>query len=171
VLVTAEGRSLVWNSRFRVWSTWTGQAAVAATAWRGYLAILGSDGTARVEVAGRYFDDTSTAIAMLVECGWIELVNSRVYKCEVIGDAVSTTTVSTTVSRNWDSSTASTKSLAVTAGTKPPIVHAPDSGRAESVQLLIQESSTTEGFRLSKVNLEVGVRPGLSKQRSGSYAT
>ena len=66
--------------------------------------------------------------------------------------------------------TAVPKSNVVTTGSKTPLVHAPNSGRAAAIELLIEESSTTEGVRLTEIGLEVGIKPGSAKHKSSAYA-
>jgi hypothetical protein len=174
-VIPTQGEALVYDWQLGQFYAWTGAASalagVCAARWRSSLVILKNDGTVLQEVVGQYFDGTVTAIAERVKVAWIELNNAHVYKAIITGEFPASTTVTTTLARDRKESTAASKTKAVTAGADTPIVHAPNTGRAASIEVLIEESSTTEGIRITQIDLEVALKPGAIKHKSSAYAT
>lgn len=174
-VIPTNGAAIVFNWLHQQFYTWTGAssflAGVSSARWRGNLVIAKSDGTVLQEVVGQYFDGTNTAIAKAVEVAWLKLANAKVYKSLLTVEAAASTTVTTTLTRNLDSAQTSTRSHSVTTATKEPLVHAPTTGDCAHVKLRIEESSATEGVRLTELDLEVGLRPGFQKQRAAAYGT
>ncbi len=156
---------LEWD--FGCWSSWSksaaGLAGVAAARWLGKSVIFRANGTALVEVEGQYFDDTSTAITERLDFNYFNGKNGRVYSLQFIGDWPATTTLSETITFDYDSGTAETKTKAVTSAEKSALPVVPSRGRFNSLSVTLQETSTTEGFRLSGVDLEIGPKQGLKK--------
>jgi hypothetical protein len=168
VVLPTGGDALVYDWQLGQFYTWTGDssylAGACAARWRNTLVVLQADGTVKQQSSSSYADD-GAPITMRVEGTWTDLKNGRVYEAAVTAEYMASTTVSVTISRDLDPATAQTKSIAVTTGTKGVVAMRPDSGRAAQVRYLIEESSATEGVRLSKIELEVGVRPGAQKRR------
>lgn len=151
------GQWLVWSK------TSNGLAGVAIVRWRGQLCVIQSDGTVLREVVGQFFDAVSTAIAESVEFSFVRLENCRLHQCRVVGEIMGSTTLTATVTYDGNESTAASKTKAVTTGNKEDLNMIPSRGRATSVKFKLSESSTSEGFRLSMVGLEVQLKAGLSK--------
>jgi hypothetical protein len=174
VAFTTTDKLLVRDWQHGQWLEWTaatsGLAGVACFRWRTQLAILQADGTVKLQVAGQ-FNDGGAAIDMRVEFAWWNLGNARVYKLLARGDVVTSCTLSSTFSYDLDTSDTESKSIALTTGSKLPSVFVPNRGRVQSLRQLLHESSTTEGLRLTSLELEVGIRPGAAKHRAGQYAT
>ena len=89
-IYTAEGTTLVLNTRFDRWSTFPDQVAVGATTWKGNPTYLGPDGRCWTENTGSFLDN-GRAYSMVIETGWIPLADSiqglaRVRQLYVIGD-------------------------------------------------------------------------------------
>jgi hypothetical protein len=74
-LYTDTGTTLVLNTRFDQWSTFSPQPAVGAVDWDGRATYVGSDGFAWAEDTGSYLDD-GTAFPMTIELGWVPLQGS-----------------------------------------------------------------------------------------------
>jgi hypothetical protein len=174
VVIPTDGAALVYDWQFQQFYTWSGAAnflaGVSSARWRNGLVILKSDGSVLQEVAAQYFDGSSDAIAMTAEIAWLELNSARVYQALVTIEAKATTSVTTTFYQDRDDAAGSSKSVNVTTAWKDPIVHAPVGGDCAQGKLRIAESSTTEGIRVTKLDLEVGLRSGVQKRRAAAYA-
>ncbi len=174
VLVTG-GALLIRDWQLNQWFAWSksanGLAGVAICVSRGALHVFQSDGTVLREVSGQYFDATSTAINEIVEFMFVRLENLRLYQCRLVGQIMGSTTLTETVAYNGNESTAASKTKAVTTADADDLNVIPNTGRAASVKFKLQETSTTEGFRLSMVGLEVGQKAGLKKVGTGRNFT
>lgn len=173
-LVT-NGAVLVRDWQLGQWYAWTraanGLAGVAVARWKNQIVIFQSDGTVLREITGQSFDAASTPINEKVEFTYVALNNARVYRLAVVGEILASTTLTETTTYNNDDGTATSKSRACTTADKQALNVVPNTGRMESLKVMLQETSITEGFRLSQVNLEVGVKPGLKKYPSSRNFT
>ena len=172
-LVTSDGRTLVYHHGVRdeqgmgFWSTFTGQAAVDCTTWNGKWLYLASDGTVTEEVTGQYADN-GVAINEKIVWAWLGLAGllgkCRLYALNVLAEFMASFTLSASLAYgDFDAATVETQTLAVTTATKLPIAMMPAHQRATSYQVTLQETSTTEGFRVSALAAEVGVKAGVVK--------
>ncbi len=171
VFVT-NGALLVRDWQLSQWYAWSGSlAGVAICRSRNSLHIFQSDGTVLKEIPGQFFDGTSTPIAETVEFDFTRLENLRLYQLRLVGAIMGSTTLTETVTYNGNESTAASKTKAVTTADVDDLNIIPNTGRAASVKFKLTESSTTEGFRLSMVGLEVGQKLGLKKVGTGRNFT
>lgn len=74
-LFTDSGTTLVLNTRFNQWSTFTPQVAVAAANWNRRPVYIGADGFAWAENTGSFLDD-GQPYTMSVTLGWLPLASS-----------------------------------------------------------------------------------------------
>lgn len=164
------GGLLVRDWQLSQWFNWTkaanGLAGVAIARWRNQLCVFQSDGTVLREIEGQYFDATSTAINEAAEFTYTRLENARIYQLRVVGEIMASTTLTVTTTLDGDDSTASAETRACTTGDKKALNVIPNTGRMESVKVRIEETSTTAGFRLAQIGLEVALKPGLKKSAS-----
>lgn len=165
VFPTSSGTSLVWDWQFKTWYTWTGQVAVGACLWNRQLCLLGSDGKVRREIAAQY-NDNGSAIAMKATLTYIALAGLlgrfKLWSLQVLAEIMASFTLSVSTQYDDDATTLETTTLAVTTSTKMPVQVDPAIQEGRAVQITIQESSTTEGFRLSGFDAYFGVdgKPG-----------
>lgn len=86
---TSEGTTVVLNTRYDQWSTFTDQPAVAAATWRGTAAYVDSSGYVRVEETGSWLDN-QLPYSMRLETGWLPLQGlqglTRVKRLLILGD-------------------------------------------------------------------------------------
>lgn len=166
VFVTA-GSLLVRDWQLNQWYVWSksgnGLAGVAICRWNNQICVFQSDGTVLREIASQYFDGSSTDINELLEFTYTRLENFRLYQFRIVGEIMGTTTITETVTYNGNSSTAASKTKSVTTSDADELNVIPNTGRAASVKVKLQETSTTGGFKLSQVGLEVGTKVGLKK--------
>ena len=86
---TAEGTTVILNTRYNEWSVFPDQTAVAACSWMGRPTYVGSDGRVRVEASGTWLDN-STPYPMSLATGWLPIQGlqglTRVRRLFVLGD-------------------------------------------------------------------------------------
>lgn len=177
-LVTAEGRTLAYHyglvdeRGIGRWSTFTGQAAVDCGNFGGAWCYLSSDGTVHVEVAGTWADD-GVPYARNERFTWLTagglFGNIRLYAAELLGEVMSSCTITTTVAYDSDSTVVDTMTKAVTVATKGALELRPSRGRSDAVQFAISETSAGEGYRITAIGLEIGTKPGFSAQAAGAF--
>ncbi len=156
-------------SQWFVWSkTAAGLAGVTICRSRGALHVFQADGTVLREVANQYFDGTSTPINEAVEFTYTRLENARIYQLRIVGEIMSTTTLTETVTYNGNSTTAASKTKAVTTANHDDLNVYPNTGRMSSIKVRLEETSTGEGFKLSQIGLEVGAKVGLKKSAAAN---
>jgi hypothetical protein len=173
--VTAEGRTLVYDWVFRTWYTWTGQQSVGCCKWKNTLMFLNTNGTVAKEVISQY-NDNGSAVAMLLTTQWISIAdnfgNSRLYKVELLGDMMASFTLSCTLGWDYGAVTSdAAKTMAVTTATIGPLEVRPNQRRAQTVQVSVTESSTTRGFVLQALGLEMLTKMGARKQLPANRLT
>jgi hypothetical protein len=175
VFSTSNGSSIVYDWQFKTWYVWTGQAANNCARWQNQLVFLQSDGTVQKEVVAQY-NDNGSAIASKCNIGFINMgdtfANYRLYSVALMLEIMASHTLSVTLSYDDDTSNAdAARTKAATTADKGVFMIRPGQRRSQSVYVSITESSTTEGFRLSSIGLEVGPKPGMRKQASGKFLT
>lgn len=175
---TSEGRTLVYdwsivdaNGR-GTWTTHTGMAAVSATLWQRQFVLLATDGTAKKLVAGQYNDDGS-AIAYKLKTSWIQPAGfagaGLVHETQHLVEAKATCIMTARFAYDLDETVAQSPAIALTTASKRRTGVKQNRTRMDSLQVTIEESSTTQGIEWSGMALTVaprGALPGLpSSQR------
>lgn len=173
-LVTSDGRALVRDSQLEQWYTWTNYAAVDCCRWNNRLVILASDGRVSYEDSTSYQDPSGTSINAKIRTGTLALADLfgrlRLYGVRVLGEAMASFTLSlTTHIRIGSDLVEETTTEAVTTSTKFPLAVQPAQERVETLEITVEETSTTQGFALSALGLEVGVKPGAGKQPGAQF--
>lgn len=172
-IAVTNDRVLVRDYLFGIWLSWTNSGSflsgVAVARWLNNAAIFASDGTVLVEAPGQYFDGTNGPINERIEFGYFCPKNGRVYQMNFVGDWQATTTLSETTTFDYDPATAETKTRATTAADKTALAVVPSRGRFNALAVVLQETSITEGFRLSRIDIEWGQKQGLKKSGSAKF--
>lgn len=151
-----------------LWTQFTGQVAVDCIMWNGTFAYLQSDGTVVEETVGVYVDPGAVTYNVAARVQWINLTQFfgrfRLYSIHVLYEPLASFTINHRISYDFVTSPpAETGSLAVTATLMPPLVISTARRRVTAVQIYLDENSTTAGFRLSGLGVEVGLEPGATK--------
>jgi hypothetical protein len=171
-LSTSDGSTLVWDWRLKQWYVWTGQAAVAACRWQNKLALLASDGTVKVDTAGTYSDNGSSYQSR-VRLTWLNLAGQlmgfqRIWAIQVLAEFLATFTFNLRLAYDFVAAQTS-YSISVTSGTVAPVELKPARQECRALEVTIDETSTTAGFKLSGLLLTAGfdgrVRPVATTQR------
>lgn len=177
--VTSDGTTLVYHYGLKdaegmgIWSTFTGQAAVDCISWNGKFAYLASDGTVKEEVSGQWGDDGSNVTSKV---RWARIAAAglfgrfKLFALRLLGEMMASFTISVTTDISiYGAVVTETTTKAVTTSTLDPVAVQPAQERCEALQVTVQETSTTEGFRISGLGLEVGLKSGANKQPSGQF--
>lgn len=155
------------------WATHTGQAAVDCSVWSGVFSYLTSAGVVQAENAA--YDDNGAAITAKVVFAWLSLAGllgrHRLYRVGVLSDWLATFTATVRHAVNFDSAIVQTANLGVTASSPTPIWLVNTRGDAMAHQVTFEETSTTQGWRLSGLVLEIGAKPGAGKILIGQAFT
>lgn len=172
--VNASGSTFVYHYGHRdeqgigFWTQFTNQAAVDTIVWNGTFVYLKSDGTVVEETVGAYTDPGAVTYNASVQLQWLNLTQFfgrfRLYGIHVLYEPRTSFTINHRVSYDFLATPAETGSLAVTATLLAPLVVSTARRRVSAVLFYLDELSSTEGFRLSGIGLEVGLQPGARKQ-------
>lgn len=178
---TAEGRTLVYHYGFPDeqgigrWTTYTNQPAVDCIVWNGKFVFLKSDGTVVEETVGAYTDPSATSITAKVRWAWLSLTQFfgrfKLYGVSILGDFLASFTLTHRIAYDYDATVVESETKSVTAATLPPLQLNPARRRAVAIQPTLEETSTTQGFTVSGLGLEVGVEPGAAKFGSDKFLT
>lgn len=178
---TAEGRTLVYHYGFADeqgigrWTTFTNQPAVDCIVWNGKFVFLKSDGTVVEETVGAYTDPSSTSITAKVRWAWLSLTQFfgrfKLYGASILGDFLASHTLTHRLAYDYDATVVESETKAVTAATLPPLQLSPARRRAVAIQPTLEETSTTQGFTVSGLGLEVGIEPGALKTGTDKFLT
>jgi len=160
-LFTSDGTTVVWDWQLKQWYTWTGQAAVAGCRWMNKAVFLDSGGKAWVETAGTNNDD-GAAIQERVRFTWMNFAGivlgfQRIWAIQLHGEFLASTTVHMRLGYDLSSATPTDYSKAVTVSTLAPLELKPIRQECRQLQVTVDESSTTAGFKLSGFVFVVGV--------------
>lgn len=165
-LTTSEGRTLVYHTEWKNeagigrWSTFTGQAAIDSAVWGGQWVYLASNGTVHVEVDGQWADDGAPVQALL-SIGWMNLAGLfaefALWEIQLLLKCMGTFTLNAAIAIDLIATTVQSLTLACTTATPVPVAIEPLHQSLRSLYLTLSESSTTEGFRISGLALDVGV--------------
>lgn len=174
LFTTSDGRSIAWDWQNKIWHTWTGQAAVACCRSRNLFSWLGNDGKVHVETPAAWADDAGAYVFKL-RTAWIHLAGifgrAKVYGVRAMAEWLATCTLSLTTSIEvYGTQVDETTTFAGTTATKFPIATRPAQARAESIQLTVQETSTTQGLAVTGLGIELGVKPGAGKEPRGQFS-
>lgn len=155
------------------WTTHSSQFAVDCAVFSGKFCYLTSSGFVLDENTG--WDDNGAAIAVQVRFAWLNLAGlfgrHRLYKVAAVTDWLASTTVTMTQAVNFDPSVVQTATLAATAASFVPAALPNAFGDAVAHQITLSESSTTQGFRLSALVLEIAGKGGTGKLKVGQAFT
>lgn len=118
-LYTSEGTTLVLNTHFNQWSTFTPQPAVAAANWDRRPTFVDSDGFVWAEDTGSYLDD-GQSYPMSITLGWLPLQGSlqglsRVRQLLVLGDYYTPHTLRVEAAYDYRDSWRTVRNIDVTA--------------------------------------------------------
>jgi hypothetical protein len=153
------------------WSVFTNLSAVSATQFQSLYTYAKSDGTVLQESPST-FTDNGTFYAMKATTAWISLAGvqgfQRIYKASVLGTYKGAHTLKVDVAYDYLSST--TQSEAIVVSSPPTTAYQyrvlMNRQKCESIQFTIQDYQTSgfnEGFQLSSLALEVGIKSGINR--------
>lgn len=150
------------------WYRWTGlTAATGATVLNDVHYFVTSDGTVYKQVAGQYFDGSSTAILPKIKTAPIRFAGiqglQRVYRGQALGSYVSAHTVKITLDED-DGQVSQNSSKAMSAGPWE-LEFRPSAQKCGDMQVTVEQTGTDtgEGFSFDAVAFEIGVKPGMKR--------
>ncbi len=164
---TSDGTTLVYHWQARddagrgLWTTFTNQAAVSCVRWMDQFAWVNSGGIVRVESSSLYSDD-GAAVTMRLITGWLRLArHQRLWEAHPICQFMASHTFTVILSYDFSLAVAQTETLAVTTAITSPVVIRPTRQEFLALLMYFQETSTTQGFIMSALDLELGIEQGL----------
>lgn len=170
-------KQAVYDWQFKTWYEWSNSSqlnSVSIGKWQGSAVWLKADGTVNKQTSGTW-NDNGNAIDSSISFGWISLgdifANSRVYNLEFLIKAMATVNIIARVSYDYDQSTIdSDRTIAVTSAFVGVMMVRPSRRRTQALYATLVESSTTEGFRITALGIELGMKRGSRKQPSSRFA-
>lgn len=179
------GVSLVYNTRFNRWDTWTNQRSDAACVWQSTYVRVSNSGKVYVEGTG-YFDvdGSSAPVLMAVETPWLKVQNlqsfQRVYSFALLGEYKSPHTLTFTLRYDYDPILSNADTYTVDAGAlfetatgrgdkTYQVQVQPRIQKCEAMKVRVSEAPTTgtgESALWNAIELEVGLKPGLNKVKA-----
>lgn len=165
------GVCLVYDYFFQQWSVFSNIAAGDSCRFEGNFTYLKPDGTVMEETPGLYLDDTSF-IPLSGTTAWLGFAGvqgfQRVYKALILGAQDGNHTLVITVAYDFDPTVVQTDNIDATA--IAPTVYQwrifPIRQKCEAIQLSFADSQIApfnEGFSISDLTLEVGIKSGADK--------
>jgi hypothetical protein len=195
---TEEGTTLVYDYLFRLWTTFTNQAAVSAVFWDDAYCFLRSDGEVWKESTSSYADN-GTPVKTRIETSWISTAGlqgfQRIYRAQVLGEYVGEHYLKVSVAYDFEAFyretftiDASGATVSSAYGSESPygsgVFGGQENGvyqlecsvarqKCSSIKFLIEDyfpsSQATGGFKISALTLTAGVKQGLNKLASSRY--
>lgn len=160
--------TLVYDSLHKVWTTFTGQGALAATMFGATAHYLSSSG-GTVRKDSTAFDEAGTSYQAVLEFAWFSLNQlagyQRVWSGDIVGETLGAYTLSAVLTSDFGTTT-TTKSLASSSFTAQhghlARFHVPLSLQQKTaLRLKLQDNSpSTAGGLWEGVNLQCGFAPG-----------
>jgi hypothetical protein len=167
---TAEGRTLVYHYGYGTWLVWTSHGGTDALVWGGRYTRAVGDRVLQ-ESPGTWTDAGAT-YGILAQTAWLKVAGiqgaQRVWRALLVGRMASDATLSMTALYDYESvGVSAIPNAAVTQAAHPGGVfqlrHHLARQKCEAVSFVIQASSSGEGFALTNLTLEVGVKKGARK--------
>jgi hypothetical protein len=166
----SSGDTLVYDYYVEQWAVFKGINAADAVNFQDKYTYVVPSGQIRRETPGAYLDNTSF-IPMKLETGWLNLAGlqgyTRIYHILLIGTYKSPHTLQIELYRDFIETPYETVTIPVlTAPTKYQYRIFPSIQKCESIKIKITELQTApygEGFDISAINLEVGVKRGQNR--------
>lgn len=169
------GVCLVYDYYFQQWSVFTNINAADSTQFQNQHTYISPSGVISQEDMN-VFTDNGAFIPLFMQTSWFSFAGlqgfERFYKMLLLGDYKSPHTLNITVAFDFNSSSTSIDPIPVL--TNPGVyqyrIFMPQQ-KCEAFQLTIGDSQTSpfgEGFSISAITLEVGLKQGLFKMPSSS---
>jgi hypothetical protein len=178
-LYTAAGNTLVWDTEFKTWMTFTGQAASSACTWKDVPCYVGTDGVVWRETPGAYADGASF-IPSTLEFSIMSPAGLRGYFClfalQLLGRVLGACTLNAILKYNSSAAvvTQYTYALAdIGDGVLRPEIR-PKKRQAASWQLTLSDASLsgpTAGFSLQSITADLGIEGGLGRTQATQRMT
>ncbi len=176
VFTTASGTALVYDWIHNLWGTYTNHAAVSACVSSGLLTWVTSSGVVRRHVAAQYAD-ASAAIVSKIRTAWLTPFGlggrGRFYAMQIFGELVGAHTLSVTFKHDFEASSATAKTLAVSAA--PYWFEArPARQKGAALEVTIEDVfpvSASAGFRITGLALSVGAKSGQTRRPAAAILT
>lgn len=161
------GVTLVYDYYFDQWSVFTNISAVDSCIFENKFTYLKSDGSVLEESTG--YTDDGAFIPLSLVTSWISMAGmqgfQRIYKALLLGEQKGNHTLRVKVRRDFDSTILQTDDIDATAIS--PAVYQwrvfPKVQKCEAIQLEmtdVQTSGFNEGFSISDLTLEIGIKTG-----------
>lgn len=177
-LYTSAGITLVWDTLFNLWTTFDGQAALAACNWRDVPCYIGADGVVHQEAAGTYGDDGSF-ITSTLQFAIMSPADLRGYFClfalQLLGRVLGAINLNASLGYNSQNVATTTYQRAIATPTEDAdtVLHPeirPKKRQAAAYQLTVWDSPlglsvASQGFTLEAITARIGVLPGLGRTR------
>ena len=166
----SSGDTLVYDYYVEQWAVFKGINAADAVNFQDKYTYVVPSGEIRRETPSAYLDDTSF-IPMKLETGWLNLAGlqgyTRIYHILLVGTYKSPHTLQVELYRDFIETPYETVTIPVlSAPTKYQYRIFPSIQKCESIKIKITELQTApfgEGFDISAINLEVGVKRGQNR--------
>jgi hypothetical protein len=189
---TEEGTTLVYDYLFKLWTTFTNQASVAAISWNNTFCFLRSDGDVWQESSSTYADNGSP-VKTTIETSWVSLAGlqgfQRVYEAMILGEYIGQHYLKVSVAYDFEgfyresfTINADGVTVATIYGEESPYGQGAYGGsengvyqleckvarqKCSAIKFLIEDyfpsSEATGGFNLSAITLVTGVKQGANK--------
>lgn len=164
------GDTIVFDYYLEQWDTFKGISAVDSASFQDRYTYLLSNGQIRRETPGTYLDNTSF-IPVKLETGWLNLAGlqgfQRIYYFLIIGNYKSPHTLQIDLYRDFIETPYETVTIPVlSAPTKYQYRVFPSIQKCESIKIKITELQSSpygEGFDISGIAIEVGVKRGPNR--------
>ena len=170
----ASGKALVYDYYFDQWSVFTNQNAADSTIFEGKFTYLRPDGKIYKETPG-VWTDGGQPIYLKLKTAWLSFNGlqglERLYNTMVLGEYKSPHTLTVKVAHDFE---ADSQTTAIPVATNPGLYQYKvylTRQKSQSVQFTVQETQAGptygEGFNISALGLEVGVKKGLNTLPAG----
>lgn len=186
---TEEGRTLVYDSYFQQWSTFTNQVSVSSLTWNNQFMLAKSDGTVLYEVAD-FFSDVNVPIPAKIVTGNLSFAGiqgfQRIYSGMILGEYEGEHTLKVSIANdfqefyNEEFTTVPNETVNGTSygGASPygtgvygdsedgvyQFKFQPKNQKCQSMRIKIEDlfptGTGTASFNISAITFEVGVLPG-----------
>ena len=164
----SNGTCLYYDYFVNQWDDSTNISAIGATIWNSSYVYLTSAGIENTESTTLYTDNGS-GVNMTFKTSWVSLAGvqgyQRVKRLYLLGDWISSHTLTINLYFDYSTTIGQTVTIPVTSDPAPYEFRVPiDQQKCTALQVeIIESGSSGEGFRLSNLAVEVGIKKGLNK--------
>lgn len=169
---TRAGVTLCYNYLFKHWTTFTNHEAIGCANWQNKFLHVTSAGTWHQETTN--YTDNGSNIQMSIETGWIALDSmlgyQRVWEMELLGQNLSSHTLSVEIAYDYETAFSQTITFASTnIASGAPLRYRikPAKQKCSAIKLRIKDTSASgAAFDIVGVLLEVGIKKSMLPTRA-----